>query len=87
MTRPSLYSIRFAFSLVEFQDFIPSTLKTMVFGFIIGTVASYLGFQTSGGTEGVGRTSTRSVVVASLLIIVSNVLLVRLIFFLFPQNA
>ena len=75
-----------AFSLVEFQDFIPSTLKTMVFGFIIGTVASYLGFQTSGGTEGVGRTSTRSVVLASLLIIVTNVLLVRLIFFLFPQN-
>jgi phospholipid/cholesterol/gamma-HCH transport system permease protein len=75
-----------AFALVEFQDFIPATLKTMVFGFIIGTVASYLGFHTSGGTEGVGRTSTQSVVIASIFIIVSNVLLVRLIFFLFPQN-
>ena len=73
-----------AFSLIEFEDFIPSTLKTMVFGFIIGTVASYLGFETRGGTEGVGQASTRSVVLASILIIVANVVLVRLIFFLFP---
>ena len=79
-----LYSNR-AFSLVEFRDFIPATLKTMVFGMIIGTVACYLGFTTTHGTEGVGRTSTRSVVTSSILIIVANVVLVRLIFFLFPS--
>jgi phospholipid/cholesterol/gamma-HCH transport system permease protein len=75
-----------AFSLIEFSDFIPSTMKTMVFGFIIGTVASYLGFETTGGTEGVGRTSTRSVVLASIFIIVVNVVLVQLIFFFYPQG-
>jgi phospholipid/cholesterol/gamma-HCH transport system permease protein len=58
-----------------------------VFGLIIGTIASYLGFTTTHGTEGVGRTSTRSVVLSSMLIIVSNVVLVRLIFFLFPARA
>jgi phospholipid/cholesterol/gamma-HCH transport system permease protein len=78
-----LYFTR-AFSFVEFQDFIPATLKTAVFGFIIGSVASYLGFETTGGTEGVGQASTRSVVLASILIIAANVVLVRLIFFLFP---
>ncbi|MGE3404584.1 MAG: MlaE family ABC transporter permease [Vicinamibacterales bacterium] len=78
---------RRAFSLIEFTDFVPATVKTMVFGLIIGTIASYLGFTTSQGTEGVGRTSTRSVVFASILIIVSNVVLVRLIFFLFPVSA
>ena len=61
-------------------DYVPATLKTMVFGFIIATVSSYLGFTTSSGTEGVGRASTRGVVLASILIIVSNVILVRLIF-------
>jgi phospholipid/cholesterol/gamma-HCH transport system permease protein len=75
-----------AFSLIEFTDFIPATLKTCVFGLIIGTIASYLGFTTSQGTEGVGRTATSSVVLSSMLIIVSNVVLVRLIFFLFPGN-
>ena len=62
----------------------PATLKTAVFGMIIGTIACYLGFTTTQGTEGVGRTSTRSVVFSSILIIVTNVVLVRLIFFLFP---
>ncbi len=59
----------------------------MVFGFIIATISSYLGFNTESGTEGVGRASTRAVVLSSILIIVSNVLLVRLIFFIFPQAA
>jgi phospholipid/cholesterol/gamma-HCH transport system permease protein len=73
-----------AWSLISFADFVPSTLKTCVFGFIIGTVASYLGYNTTGGTEGVGQASTRSVVIGSILIIVTNVVLVRAIFFIFP---
>src|SRR5688572_7741615 len=76
-----------AFSLIDASDYIPATVKTMVFGFIIATISSYLGFTTRSGTEGVGRASTRAVVLSSILIIVSNVLLVRLIFFLFPQAA
>ncbi len=80
-----LYFTR-AFSLIEFQDYVPATLKTMVFGFIIATMSSYLGFTTQSGTEGVGRASTRAVVLSSMLIIVSNVILVRLIFFLFPES-
>jgi phospholipid/cholesterol/gamma-HCH transport system permease protein len=50
-------------------------------------MSSYLGFNATSGTEGVGRASTRAVVLSSMLIIVSNVLLVRLIFFLLPQTA
>jgi phospholipid/cholesterol/gamma-HCH transport system permease protein len=76
-----------SFSLIEFSDFIPATMKTAVFGLIIGTVGCYLGFTTTQGTEGVGRTSTRSVVLSSILIILANVVLVRLIFFLFPSIA
>jgi phospholipid/cholesterol/gamma-HCH transport system permease protein len=79
-----LYFTR-AFSLIDMADYVPATVKTMVFGFIIATMSSYLGFTTESGTEGVGRASTRSVVLSSMLIIVSNVLLVRMIFFLFPQ--
>lgn len=75
---------RRAFSLISFADFVPATLKTAVFGMIIGTIGCYLGFTTTQGTEGVGRASTLSVVLSSILIIVTNVVLVRLIFFLFP---
>jgi phospholipid/cholesterol/gamma-HCH transport system permease protein len=82
---PRLYLDR-SFTYITFSDFIPATLKTIVFGFLIGTVGSYLGFTTSRGTEGVGEASTRSVVTASMLIIVSNVVLVRIIFFFYPQT-
>jgi phospholipid/cholesterol/gamma-HCH transport system permease protein len=67
-----------------FSDFLPPTLKTALFGLIIGAVSSFQGMKTSGGTEGVGRSATSSVVLSSLLIIVADVLLVRLIIALYP---
>ena len=81
---PFMTYMRQAFSLIEFSDLIPSTIKTAVFGFIIAVVASYLGINTSSGTEGVGRASTRAVVTSSIMLIVANVILVRIIFFFYP---
>ena len=72
---------------MQFTDYLPGTLKTMVFGFIIAITASYLGINSSQGTQGVGRAATRSVVLASVLLIATNVVLVRLIFFVFPESA
>jgi len=73
-----------AFSSIQFSDLIPATLKTCVFGFIIATVSCHLGVNTTQGTEGVGRASTQSVVYSSILLILANVVLVRLIFFFYP---
>jgi len=69
---------------VDFSDFLPPTFKTAVFGLIIGLIACFEGMRTSGGTAGVGRSTTRSVVLASLFVILADVLLVRLILALFP---
>ena len=74
-----------SFTFISYSDLLPATLKTSVFGFLIATISSYLGFNASGGTEGVGDASTRSVVLSSILIILSDVILVRLIFFFYPQ--
>ena len=81
-----LYLVR-AFSGIEWSNFIAPTLKTAVFGFIIGAISSYFGYATNDGAQGVGRAATRSVVISSLLIIVSDVILVKCIFFVFPENA
>jgi phospholipid/cholesterol/gamma-HCH transport system permease protein len=75
-----------AFSYITYSDIVPATLKTIVFGYLIAAVSSYLGFTTSRGTEGVGEASTRSVVMASMLIILSNVILVKIIFFFYPAG-
>jgi phospholipid/cholesterol/gamma-HCH transport system permease protein len=81
-----LYVTR-AFMNLEWSNFIPPTLKTTVFGFIIGTVSSFYGYTTNEGAEGVGRAATNSVVVSSLLIILADVILVKCIFLIFPESA
>jgi phospholipid/cholesterol/gamma-HCH transport system permease protein len=76
-----------SFAAFEWSNFYPPTVKTAVFGFVIGTVSSYAGYTTNEGAQGVGRAATRSVVVSSLLIILTDVLLIKSIFFLFPEGA
>jgi phospholipid/cholesterol/gamma-HCH transport system permease protein len=68
---------------VTFNDFVPPTLKTAIYGLIIGAVSSFQGMRTKGGTEGVGRAATSSVVLSSLFIILADVVLVRLIIVFF----
>jgi phospholipid/cholesterol/gamma-HCH transport system permease protein len=67
------------------SDFLPSTFKTTVFGLIIGLVSCFQGMRTSGGTAGVGRSATSSVVLSSLFIILADVILVRFIQVIFPS--
>ena len=72
------------FRHVTFNDFLPPTFKTAVFGLIIGVVSCFQGMRAQGGTEGVERAATSSVVLSSLFIILADVLLVRLIQVFFP---
>jgi len=67
------------FKNVMFSDLFPPTLKTVIFGFLIGVISCFQGMRATGGTEGVERAATSSVILASLFIIVADVLLVRLI--------
>lgn len=83
---PELYLTR-AFDYLQWSNFIAPTLKTAVFGFIIGSVSSYFGYTTDKGAKGVGEAATNSVVISSLLIIVADVVLIKCIFFLFPDTA
>jgi len=73
-----------AFTFITYSDLIPATVKTVVFGYLIAVASSYLGFTASRGTEGVGEASTRRVVMGSMLVILSDVVLVKVIFFFYP---
>jgi phospholipid/cholesterol/gamma-HCH transport system permease protein len=64
---------------LHWRDIIPATLKTVIFGYLIGVTGCYCGAAASGGTEGVGRAATKGVVWSTLLILTADVLLVRLI--------
>lgn len=71
------------FRQLDFGDLLPTMFRTAVFGFIIGVVSSFQGMHTEGGTEGVGRSATSSVVLSSLFVILADVLMVRITVTLF----
>jgi phospholipid/cholesterol/gamma-HCH transport system permease protein len=67
----------------NFQNLLGGVIKPFVFGYIIAVVGSHYGLQTEGGTKGVGRYTTHAVVVASILILISNFLITKLLISLY----
>ncbi len=64
----------------ELYDIIGGIYKSIFFGLIIASVSCYFGFYTKGGTKGVGRATTNSVVTSSMLILISDYFLTAIIF-------
>jgi len=58
------------YQTLTMQDVAQGLLKPFFFAFIVALVGCYYGLNTKGGTEGVGRSTTQSMVVASVLILV-----------------
>ena len=73
---------RRAIDALEFPDLMQGFSKAIVFGFILATVGCYKGLRVRGGTQGVGRATTQSVVISSVLIIVADVFLTKLSLYL-----
>lgn len=75
MVKDFLTGIRFAF-----QEYyiLYTVVKTSVFSFIISSISAYNGYYASGGSLGVGRSSTKAIVVSSAMILVFNLILTRI---------
>jgi phospholipid/cholesterol/gamma-HCH transport system permease protein len=59
-------------------------VKPVLFGFIIASIGCYYGMSARGGTQGVGRATTQAVVAASILIVVVDLFVTRLLMLWFP---
>jgi phospholipid/cholesterol/gamma-HCH transport system permease protein len=70
---------------VWMSDLLSGLAKTPIFGFIISIVGCHFGLTTRGGTEGVGQSTTRTVVVVSIAILVSDYFLTRIFVALLPK--
>jgi len=70
--------IQQVFDPLTFVDFIASLAKAIVFGFTIGIVGCYQGYNASRGTEGVGKAANGAVVTAMFLIFVEEILIVQI---------
>ena len=65
---------------MDFGTVLIGTLKPLTFAFVMAFVACWKGFASSGGTRGVGQATTESVVIASVLILIFDFILTRVIF-------
>lgn len=66
------------FESLEYSDVVPAIIKTFFFGFAIGIIGCYKGFNTKKGTEGVGQSANSAVVISSLLVFVIDLLAVQI---------
>jgi phospholipid/cholesterol/gamma-HCH transport system permease protein len=66
------------------NDLVMGLTKPVMFGFILASVGCYMGLTTKGGTQGVGKSTTRSVVVGSVLILSSDFFMTKLLLLIFP---
>lgn len=62
-----------------FWDVVPGFMKTSFFGFAIAMIGAYKGFNATSGTEGVGKATTSAVVIASLWILIIDIVIVKLV--------
>ncbi len=62
------------------EDVYSGLIKSIVFGFIIGSMGCYYGYNSNKGAEGVGKATTNAVVVASILIFIFNYLMTEIFF-------
>jgi phospholipid/cholesterol/gamma-HCH transport system permease protein len=68
------------FQFMDMNDLVSGLIKAAVFGLLIAVIGCQKGFYTTGGAEGVGRSTTRAVVAASIAILISDFFLTKLLF-------
>jgi phospholipid/cholesterol/gamma-HCH transport system permease protein len=76
---PVTYTDR-TFQYMQTNDVFSGLIKAAVFGFLMAAIGCQQGFYTTGGAEGVGRSTTAAVVVASIAILISDFFLTRILF-------
>ncbi len=74
-----------AIDALDFGDLVQGFAKPIVFALIIATVGCYQGLRVKGGTQGVGRATTSAVVISSVLVLVGDFFLSRLLLFMFHK--
>jgi len=78
-SNPTVY-LRRTYDYLDLEDIYIGLFKAFIFGMIIAIIGCYQGFNTQGGAEGVGKSTTRAVVLSSLLILIANYFITAMFF-------
>ena len=66
------------FQSLQFSDLFPAIIKTIFFGFAVGLIGSYKGYNSNMGTEGVGKAANSAVVFGSLMVFIIDMIAVQI---------
>jgi len=77
---PDLY-MQTTFKYLQIKDIYTGLVKAFVFAVVIALIGCYEGLNTKGGAEGVGRATTRSVVISFILIILADCIITAIFYF------
>jgi phospholipid/cholesterol/gamma-HCH transport system permease protein len=66
------------FQSLEFEDVLPAFIKTFFFGFAVGLIGCYKGYNSNKGTEGVGKAANSAVVFGSLMVFIIDMIAVQI---------
>ena len=72
-----------ALNSLQFGYLVQGFCKPVIFAFIISTVGCFQGLRVKGGTQGIGRATTSAVVISSVLVLVTDFFMGRLLLFIF----
>jgi phospholipid/cholesterol/gamma-HCH transport system permease protein len=77
--------LHMVYEKLDFSDILQGLVKPLFFGYILGSIGCFYGMRTTGGTEGVGRSTISAVVNASVLIIAVDFLITHVLLSIFPS--
>jgi len=70
-----------AWQTLEWNDVLQGLLKPLVFALVISMIGCFYGLRTTGGTQGVGRSTTQAVVTSTVLIFILDLLITKIFVF------
>jgi phospholipid/cholesterol/gamma-HCH transport system permease protein len=74
-----------AIQALDFGDLVQGFTKPFIFAFIISTIACFMGLRVKGGTQGVGRATTSAVVISSVILLVVDTFVTKLLLWVFQK--
>lgn len=72
--------------IMDFQNIFSGITKPFIFGYLIACISCYMGFSASGGSKGLRKATTNAVVFSTIMIIISDFMVTRILFYVFGKS-
>ncbi len=72
--------------IMKYENMVSGLTKPFVFGYLISCISCFMGLSTSGGAKGIRKATTTAVVLSTIMIIISDFIMTRILFYVFGMS-